>query len=196
MTTITQAELAQVEVNAARIVVAAAANWEAAHSQSLVEFVDSRIESTTLDGLGTLLPVISEIRRCGWISEDQTRPTTPDERLLTFVSVANLVIEARRMAARADGPFYFVDGKWVGLKTLCICERIKVARQTRGLTLQDVGDVLGIDGRHVHAWEAGRRNPGPKHLAKLAEVLGLQVTDLLPQPNHNRPASSGHRRSR
>ncbi len=59
--------------------------------------------------------------------------------------------------------------------------RIKVARQTRGLTLQDVGDVLGIDGRHVHAWEAGRRNPGPKHLAKLAEVLGLQVADLLPK---------------
>ena len=26
-----------------------------------------------------------------------------------------------------------------------------------------------------------RRNPGPKHLAKLAEVLGLQVTDLLPK---------------
>ena len=63
----------------------------------------------------------------------------------------------------------------------CICERIKVARQTRGLTLQDVGDVLGIDGRHVHAWEAGRRNPGPKHLAKLAEVLGLDVLDLLPR---------------
>ena len=181
MTTITQAELAQVEVNAARVVVAAAANWEAAHSQSLVEFVDSRIESTTLDGLGTLLPVISEIRRCGWISEDQTRPTTPDERLLTFVSVANLVIEARRMVARADGPYYFVDGKWVGLKTLCICERIKVARQTRGLTLQDVGDVIGIDGRHVQAWEAGRRNPGTKHLAKLAEVLGLEIADLLPR---------------
>ena len=177
MTTITHAELAQVEVNAARVVVAAAANWEAAHSQSLVEFVDSRIESTTLDGLGTLLPVISEIRRCGWISED--RPTTPDERLLTFV--ANLVIEARRMVARADGPYYFVDGKWVGLKTLCICERIKVARQTRGLTLQAVGDALGINDRHVHAWEAGRRNPGPKHLAKLAEVLGLEIADLLPR---------------
>lgn len=176
MTTI---ELAQVEVNAARIVVAAAANWEATHQQSLIEFVNSRIESTTLDGLGTLLPVISEIRRCGWISEPNY--TRPDERLQTFVSVANLVTEARRVVSHADGPFYFVNNAWVGLKTLSICERIKVARQTRGLTLQDVGDVLGIDGRHVHAWESGRRNPGPKHLAALAEVLGLQVTDLLPQ---------------
>ena len=31
------------------------------------------------------------------------------------------------------------------------------------------------------AWEAGRRNPGPKHLAKLAEVLGLEIADLLPR---------------
>lgn len=58
---------------------------------------------------------------------------------------------------------------------------IKTARQARGLTLQAVGNVLGIDGRHVQAWEAGRRNPGPKHLAKLAEVLGLQLDDLLPR---------------
>ena len=180
MTTLTQAELSQVELNAARVVVAAAANWETAHSQSLVEFVDSRIKRSRLDGLATLMPVIYEIRRCGWISEEQTCPNTPDDRLMLFVSVANLVIEAKRMVARADGPFYFVDGKWVGLKTLCICERIKTARLSRGLTLQAVGDALCIDGRHVHAWEAGRRNPGPKHLAKLAEVLGLQIIDLLP----------------
>ena len=64
---------------------------------------------------------------------------------------------------------------------------IKTARQARGLTLQAVGDVLGIDGRHVQAWEAGRRNPGPMHLAKLAEVLGLQVTDLLPSVSDNAP---------
>jgi len=59
--------------------------------------------------------------------------------------------------------------------------RIKTARQARGLTLAEVGNTLGIDGRHVQAWEAGRRNPGPKHLAKLAEVLGLEIADLLPR---------------
>ena len=64
--------------------------------------------------------------------------------------------------------------------TTTIGHTIKAARNARGLTLQAVGDALGIDGRHVQAWEAGRRNPGPKHLAKLADVLGLQVTDLLP----------------
>ena len=69
---------------------------------------------------------------------------------------------------------------------------IKAARNARGLTLAEVGNALGVTRQYVQAWEAGRRNPGPKHLAKLAEVLGLQVTDLLPQPNHNRPAEAGH----
>ena len=58
---------------------------------------------------------------------------------------------------------------------------IKTARQAHGLTLAEVGNALGILPQHVQAWEAGRRNPGPRHLAKLAEVLGLQVTDLLPK---------------
>lgn len=58
---------------------------------------------------------------------------------------------------------------------------IKAARQARGLTQKAVGDALGINDRHVYAWESGRRNPGPKHLAKLAEVLELQVADLLPK---------------
>ena len=59
--------------------------------------------------------------------------------------------------------------------------RIKTARQARGLTQAEVGNALGILPQHVQAWEAGRRNPGPKHLAKLAEVLGLDVRDLLPK---------------
>ena len=58
---------------------------------------------------------------------------------------------------------------------------IKAARQARELTLAEVGSALGVTRQYVYAWEAGRRNPGPKHLAKLAEVLGLQVTDLLPK---------------
>ena len=58
---------------------------------------------------------------------------------------------------------------------------IKAARQARKLTQKQVGEALGINDRHVQAWETGRRNPGPRHLAKLAEVLGLQITDLLPK---------------
>ena len=64
---------------------------------------------------------------------------------------------------------------------------IKAARKARRLTLAEVGDTLGVTRQYVYAWEAGRRNPGPKHLAKLAEVLGLQVADLLPRESDNAP---------
>jgi len=65
--------------------------------------------------------------------------------------------------------------------------RIRAARHRRGLSQKQVGDALGINDRHVQAWEAGRRNPGPKHLAKLADVLGLDVLDLLPRESDNAP---------
>ena len=66
--------------------------------------------------------------------------------------------------------------------TTAIGNTIKAARIARGLTLQCVAESLGLRSRQqIYAWEAGRRNPGPKHLAKLAEVLGLEITDLLPR---------------
>ena len=64
---------------------------------------------------------------------------------------------------------------------------IKSARQARELTLAEVGYTLGVTRQYVYAWEAARRNPGPKHLAKLAEVLGLDVLDLLPRESDHAP---------
>jgi len=58
---------------------------------------------------------------------------------------------------------------------------IQAARLAHGLTLAEVGTALGVTRQYVYAWESGRRNPGRKHLAKLAEVLGLQLSDLLPR---------------
>jgi len=57
---------------------------------------------------------------------------------------------------------------------------IRSARLARGLTLAEVGTALGVTRQYVYSLESGRRNPGRKHLAKLAEVLGLQLADLLP----------------
>ncbi len=58
---------------------------------------------------------------------------------------------------------------------------IKAARLARGLTLQNVAESLGLRSRQqIWEWESGRVCPGTKHLAKLAEVLGLQLDDLLP----------------
>lgn len=59
---------------------------------------------------------------------------------------------------------------------------LKAARKARGLTLQRVADALGIKSRQqVWEWERGLVRPGSKHLAPLADVLGLDVCDLLPR---------------
>lgn len=58
---------------------------------------------------------------------------------------------------------------------------IKAARLQRGLTLQQVANAIGLHNRQqVWEWERGLVRPGSKHLAQLAEVLGLDVRDLLP----------------
>ena len=72
--------------------------------------------------------------------------------------------------------------------TTAIGNAIKTARITRGLTLQNVAESLGVRSRQqVYEWESGRVCPGPKHLAKLADVLGLDVLDLLPRESDNAP---------
>ena len=59
---------------------------------------------------------------------------------------------------------------------------IKTARLARGLTLQQVANALGLNNRQqVWEWESGKVRPGSKHLAQLAEVLGLEITDLFPR---------------
>ena len=51
----------------------------------------------------------------------------------------------------------------------------------RGLRLIDVGMSLDICYQQVQAWESGRRNPGTKYLVRLAELLGLELADLIPR---------------
>ena len=66
--------------------------------------------------------------------------------------------------------------------TTAIGNAIKTARITRGLTLQNVAESLGLRFRQqIYEWESGRVCPGTKHLAKLADVLGLEIADLLPR---------------
>ena len=59
---------------------------------------------------------------------------------------------------------------------------LKARRKELGLKLKDVAHALGIKHiQQVSEWERGDVRPGSKHLAQLAEVLGLEITDLLPR---------------
>ena len=58
-------------------------------------------------------------------------------------------------------------------------ERLKNLRLSKGLTLQQVGDVFGISKASISSWESGRSHPDHKKLEKLAELLGTTVQFLV-----------------
>jgi transcriptional regulator with XRE-family HTH domain len=59
---------------------------------------------------------------------------------------------------------------------------LRLRRKELGFKLRDVADACGIAHiQQVSEWERGKVRPGSKHLAKLAEVLGLEIADLLPR---------------
>lgn len=66
---------------------------------------------------------------------------------------------------------------------LTIPERIRAARQAKGLTQRKLGELLGYSKasseRTVQRWEAGQYVPIEK-IRALAAILGLTIDDLIP----------------
>lgn len=58
-------------------------------------------------------------------------------------------------------------------------ERIKRARKNAGLTQKELGDKLSISYQQIGQYENGARNPKKETLQKIADALGVQITDLL-----------------
>ena len=65
-----------------------------------------------------------------------------------------------------------------GKMNKAIGERIKAARKVRGLSQEDLGDLLGVSFQAVSSWETGKFIPDSDHLAALARVLDLSLDAL------------------
>lgn len=61
---------------------------------------------------------------------------------------------------------------------------IKAARQAKGLTQQQLGEMLGYTGEYaqvsVRRWESGRRPVPLEKIRPLAAALNLTLDDLIP----------------
>ncbi len=61
-----------------------------------------------------------------------------------------------------------------------IGEYIKALRMQKGLTLEQVGNAVGVGKSTVRKWEVGSiKNMGRDKIVKLAAVLGVSPSDLL-----------------
>jgi len=62
--------------------------------------------------------------------------------------------------------------------------RIGNAMATLGLNYRQVSQALGLqdkNGASVHNWATGKHAPSPAYRDRLAEILGLEVSDIIPE---------------
>lgn len=56
-----------------------------------------------------------------------------------------------------------------------IAKKIRILRKTRGLTQQQLADLMGVQRATISNYEIGRRSPHMKDLEKLADILGVNL---------------------
>ena len=61
-----------------------------------------------------------------------------------------------------------------------IGERIRLARKARGMTVEALGNAVGVQRGYFTLWEAGTRRIYAHHLAAIARALNMDVGALYP----------------
>lgn len=62
---------------------------------------------------------------------------------------------------------------------LTIGERIKEAREEKGLTQRQVADRMGVKYQNIGQYERGLRTPKIGTIRRIADALGVKVSELI-----------------
>lgn len=57
--------------------------------------------------------------------------------------------------------------------------KIKIKREARGLSQEQLAELCQVSQQHISWWEKGGRNPASDSLKKLAAALDCKVDDLI-----------------
>ncbi len=69
-----------------------------------------------------------------------------------------------------------------------IADLIRIRRKELGMTLEQVGDIVGVDKTTVRRWEVGGiSNMRRDRIAKLAQALQIEPTDLIGEDDTQDP---------
>lgn len=63
---------------------------------------------------------------------------------------------------------------------MTVGEKIRALRKEQKMTQNRLGNLLGIDGTRISQYEIGQRNPKIETLSRIADALGVPVSQLLP----------------
>lgn len=64
------------------------------------------------------------------------------------------------------------------MSRLMIADRISQYRRKKGVSLRELGDILGVSAQAVSKWEKGYCCPDITLLPELAEVLEIELQDF------------------
>jgi transcriptional regulator with XRE-family HTH domain len=67
----------------------------------------------------------------------------------------------------------------------CDRHKLRKLRQLRGLSRTRLARALGVSRQTVNYWETGRNGPDEANMAKLAQMLGVQMEDLITEDESN-----------
>lgn len=71
------------------------------------------------------------------------------------------------------------EKKGVKIYSQIVGENIKRMRKSKGLTQKQLGDLCGIDASNIGKYERGLQDPRTSTLEKIAEVLNIDIFELL-----------------
>lgn len=94
----------------------------------------------------------------------------------------------------SEGQAEFAADERYGRLNAAICERIRMLRTERGLTLRDIETQTGFANNLIGRLEHGHMNATPKYLDALAEVFDCSPHDLLPPDATTIPLKPAERR--
>lgn len=60
-----------------------------------------------------------------------------------------------------------------------IAEKIRTAREARGLSREDLARIVDVTGQSIYLWETGRSHPLRKNVLALAGALNLPLGEVL-----------------
>lgn len=86
--------------------------------------------------------------------------------------------------------------KFVGLHRLDgdfldTIDRINIILKERGMTGADLSRKIGVSTAVYSQWNRKRTNPSNKNIAKVAEVLGVSVSELIGEGQKEKPPAHG-----
>lgn len=68
-----------------------------------------------------------------------------------------------------------------------IAQKIKSARKKAGLTQKELGSRLGVSASMIALYETEKRDPKTETLHKIADALGVDIFELIPEQKVNTP---------